>query len=228
MTRFGSWIFYDSVEVFCENVARFVGYRWDSADADAFLGAIERTDVDRDVWFDYPVVGTPALELRFALNEGSGVVSIDVRGEFDAVLEARLDTLCGVLSGVVEPRGPMLRALDDQYHQHAIERSARARLTERSRSTLGLTVADDDDLLRYFGVIPEPAHDPEEPWIRAMTIFVSNHEEVVVSWDLVMASVQVRYVNRGRDVSSWVAEEANLLTGWANAWRQRGGRRVRV
>ena len=89
MASFSGWIFDDSVEYFCEAVSRWVGYPWDHADRDAFLGAIEATGEELDVWFSYPIMGSPPLELRFSLNRGGGVVSILVEGELDSVLLAR-------------------------------------------------------------------------------------------------------------------------------------------
>lgn len=95
MHRIAGWIDEDNLTKVVEYIAALVHYRWDDLDDAALDAGIPNTDADLppDTWFEYPVIGTPELTLRIALNHGDGILSMIIEGEIDDVLAARFDTL---------------------------------------------------------------------------------------------------------------------------------------
>ncbi|MEV0396381.1 hypothetical protein [Polymorphospora rubra] len=84
---------------FLDHLSGYIGYRYDAADEDALIGALEVTDDESpDAWFEYPLVGTPLLRVFLAQAVGSAVISVRVEGDIDAVLAARIETMLDLLS----------------------------------------------------------------------------------------------------------------------------------
>ncbi|WP_436533026.1 hypothetical protein [Actinoplanes sp. HUAS TT8] len=99
MTTVGGWVFEGNVVRFLEHLSRYIGYRYDAADEDALVGALDDTDDESATfWFSYPLQGTPPVVVLLARGVGSSVVSVRVQGELDPVLEARIDTMLSLLS----------------------------------------------------------------------------------------------------------------------------------
>lgn len=92
-----SWIDEDNVVAALEYVSTLIGYRYDAADEDALIGALDQTDDETDRWFEYPLSGTPVLTVRLARAVGGSVVSAGVTGVMDDVLAARVETILDLL-----------------------------------------------------------------------------------------------------------------------------------
>ena len=68
--------------------------RWSGRlDEVALVGALEGTDDEDDRWFEYSLQGLPPLMVCLARQEGCSEVIVVVRGGFDDVLAARIETL---------------------------------------------------------------------------------------------------------------------------------------
>ncbi|GAA4547645.1 hypothetical protein [Amycolatopsis samaneae] len=95
MGETGGWIREENLAKVMAYLAGLVDYDWDDFDADALDAGIPPTDADlpTDTWFEYPVVGMPALSLRIAREQGAGLLSMYITGDFDSVLAARFETL---------------------------------------------------------------------------------------------------------------------------------------
>ncbi|MEV6965223.1 hypothetical protein AB0M47_08905 [Hamadaea sp. NPDC051192] len=94
----GGWVAEDNVVTALQQLSFYIGYRYDAADEDALVGALEDTDDDTDdLWFEYPLSGSPALTVRLAQAIGGSVVSAGVTGVMDDVLAARVETVLDLL-----------------------------------------------------------------------------------------------------------------------------------
>ena len=125
--------------------------------------------------------------------------------------------MCDLLSDLVQLREPgVVRAILDLALQHGRDQASGEPAAAHRGEGRGLAVAEDDDWLRCFGVVPTSGSTVGEPWIRSMNVPLSAREILRVSWDLVGASVRVVYSVRGRAVVDRFCEGATLLTGWAN------------
>src|SRR5580692_3879809 len=89
------WIFEDNLQLFLTLAARLIGYTIDDSDRDAVHFGIEDTDIWANNWYDYPLVGTPPIHLRFARPE---VVSwLAVRCETENEIDSRIQSLVRIL-----------------------------------------------------------------------------------------------------------------------------------
>ena len=92
------WVFEDNVVQFLQLVSRYIRYPYDDLDEVAVTGALDRTDDEFvDGWFSYPLPGTPPLTVSLARAVGGSQVSVQVEGDIDPVLRARLETLFDLL-----------------------------------------------------------------------------------------------------------------------------------
>ena len=93
------WVWSANVRALVRLLSLLVGYRFDHWDWDAVSAGLAATDEKRaDGWFAYPLAGTPQLEVRLANSPGSDVVNVQVRGEPDPTLVAKVSTLLLVMS----------------------------------------------------------------------------------------------------------------------------------
>lgn len=79
------------------HLSSITGYAFDSLDADAVETGLVGTDVDEDAWFEYPLSGSPRLDVSLARNPGAFPVAVRVVGGRDELLRARIETLLAVL-----------------------------------------------------------------------------------------------------------------------------------
>lgn len=56
-----------------------------------------------------------------------------------------------------------------------------------------MIVHDDDDWLRCFGVLPQTHSASDEEWVRELTLYVSDTEQVLLTWDVHDESVRLSY-----------------------------------
>ncbi|MET0491753.1 MAG: hypothetical protein ABW000_01350 [Actinoplanes sp.] len=92
------WIYEDNVVRFLHHLSAYIGYRYDAADEDALVGALDDTDDESLTgWYQYPLQGTPPVVVSLARAVGDGIVMVRVDGGIDAVLEARVDTLLDLM-----------------------------------------------------------------------------------------------------------------------------------
>ena len=79
-------------------ISFYVDYNFDDTDWEAVAATIPETDHEVEGgWYEYPLMGTPPLMVSAAQSVGADPVMVRIRGEMDAVLHARLDTLVSVL-----------------------------------------------------------------------------------------------------------------------------------
>jgi hypothetical protein len=98
VTTVGGWIDEKNVVRFLSHLSGHIAYRYDTADEDALVGALDDTDDESETaWFRYPLMGTPAVVVRLARAVGGSVVSVRVEGDIDMILGARIETMLDLL-----------------------------------------------------------------------------------------------------------------------------------
>jgi hypothetical protein len=97
----GGWVWAVNVPALMRQLATLIGYAYDEFDEDAVEAGLAGTDADQaSGWYDYPLIGQPALTVGLAQNVGAEPVSVRVVGDMDPVLAARVDTVISVLAAV--------------------------------------------------------------------------------------------------------------------------------
>jgi hypothetical protein len=92
------WVNEDNVVRLLAQISGLIGYSYDDLDEAALSGALDGTDDESfDKWFQYPLVGSPALMVHLAQSPGSTVVGVRIEGDIDAVLAARIETSVDLL-----------------------------------------------------------------------------------------------------------------------------------
>lgn len=93
------WLPPDHVRVALEQISRWIGYSFDMSDwAAVEFGLIDTDAEDPDRWFDYPLMGDPALTVRLARDIDADLFLMEVRGQISAELCARTETLFDLLT----------------------------------------------------------------------------------------------------------------------------------
>lgn len=93
------WVWYANTKTVFEYLAGWIGYSFDNLDWEAIEVALPWTDADReDAWYEYSLIGDPVLTVRVADNPGDDIVTFEITGTMDPVLEARIDTALSLLS----------------------------------------------------------------------------------------------------------------------------------
>jgi hypothetical protein len=97
----GGWILPANVRTLMFWTAHYVGYSFDESDWQAVRAALPMTNAEQaSGWYDYPLIGSPALTVWLAQVPGDSSVSVRVTGLMDEVLAARFETLIHVLQDV--------------------------------------------------------------------------------------------------------------------------------
>ncbi|MFE6547009.1 hypothetical protein ACFVHS_01175 [Streptomyces sp. NPDC057746] len=87
----GHWTFETNLRPLCESVAEFAGYEFDDSDWQAIETALPATDVERDNWYEYPLLGRVPLTLLVAADPESYVVFVRFAGEPDERTKAQIE-----------------------------------------------------------------------------------------------------------------------------------------
>ncbi|MFG2454749.1 hypothetical protein ACGFSG_35865 [Streptomyces sp. NPDC048512] len=87
-----SWIIDVNLRPLCESIAEFAGYEFGDSDWRAVETALPATDVEQDEWYEYPIVGQPAISLLVAVDPGSSVVFVRVRGVNNERAKLQIET----------------------------------------------------------------------------------------------------------------------------------------
>ena len=82
------WILEGNLRPMVEFASYVVGYEFDDIDWDAVALGLRDTDVEKEAWFEYPLVGDRSLSLKVALSPGEIVAWVWV--DTDPELETRL------------------------------------------------------------------------------------------------------------------------------------------
>ncbi|MFD3451735.1 hypothetical protein ACFWVC_06100 [Streptomyces sp. NPDC058691] len=96
----GGWVFEENLRPLCRLLSDLVGYDFDDSDWQAVEYGLSTTDDDRAGadWFLYPLVGRGRVDVRMARSAGGSVVSVQLLGAADEVLEAQVEVLIRFLS----------------------------------------------------------------------------------------------------------------------------------
>ncbi|MFE6618210.1 hypothetical protein ACFZBP_10925 [Streptomyces sp. NPDC008086] len=100
------WILDTNLRALCESVAAFVDYDFDDSDWQAVETALPTTDVERSVWYDYPLMGRVPLTLYVADDPGSSVVFVRFAGQPDSRTVARIEAALHIFTFWEVRRGP--------------------------------------------------------------------------------------------------------------------------
>ncbi|GAA2264539.1 hypothetical protein GCM10010415_30690 [Streptomyces atrovirens] len=85
------WIIDANLRPLCESVGAFAGYEFGDSDWQAVETALPATDIERDAWYDYPLLGHVPLTLFVAADPGSSVVFVRVAGVSDDRTAAQVE-----------------------------------------------------------------------------------------------------------------------------------------
>jgi hypothetical protein len=97
----GGWILPGNVRPFMFWTAYYVGYSLDETDWESIKTALPATNTESATgWYDYPLIGSPGLQVWLARTPDDSSVSVRVIGGLDEVLAARFETLIHVLQDV--------------------------------------------------------------------------------------------------------------------------------
>lgn len=95
------WILAGNVRTLMFWIAHYVSYSFDEGEWQAVQAALPATNSElASGWYDYPLIGSPALTVWLAGTPGDTPVSVRVTGDMDPVLAARFETLIHVLQDV--------------------------------------------------------------------------------------------------------------------------------
>ena len=97
MLEVSGWVSSGNVTKLCQTIADYAHTRWDDLDQDALDGLLPSTDSEANEWFEYVIAGTPKLLIRLAIDVGTDVVQVRVRGDMGDVFAARMDTAIDLL-----------------------------------------------------------------------------------------------------------------------------------
>jgi hypothetical protein len=89
------WIPEDNLALFLRLVSKFTDYSWTDGDWDAVRFGIRDTDEKHQIWYDYPLMGTPPVHLDFAC--ASAPPRLVVRWETHENIAARIEALSLIL-----------------------------------------------------------------------------------------------------------------------------------
>lgn len=73
------WIIDKNLKPCCEILAAYVSYDFDDGDWQAILIGVEKTNIEQNVWFDYPLIGNETVRFRIANDVGTTVVFVDIQ-----------------------------------------------------------------------------------------------------------------------------------------------------
>jgi hypothetical protein len=95
------WILPGNVRTFMFWLAHYIGYSFDDNDWATVEAALPATNSEQaSGWYDYPLIGSPALQVWLAKTPGDTPVSVRVTGDLGLILAARFETLIHVLQDV--------------------------------------------------------------------------------------------------------------------------------
>ena len=99
--RVSGWVWPSNVRQLFTWLSLYVGYAFDESDWQAIETALPDTDNEAENgWYNYPIAGVPPLRVSVARSGDADPVMVNVSGDMDAVLEARIDTLVSVMADV--------------------------------------------------------------------------------------------------------------------------------
>lgn len=96
----GGWVWRANVHTMMLWLASFAGHNYDDLDAQAVNHGVGTSDSEQEHWYGYTLSGDRTLNVRLARDPNGSEVEVEVSGQMDAVLAARVETLVGVLADV--------------------------------------------------------------------------------------------------------------------------------
>jgi hypothetical protein len=94
-----SYFYLDQLRPALELISEIMGYEFDAADWAAVEYGIQGTDPDEDGWFDYPIVGSTAVDVHLAAGDpDSGFVLLRMSGEVTSAQATRVETVIDVVN----------------------------------------------------------------------------------------------------------------------------------
>ncbi|WP_448266650.1 hypothetical protein [Nostoc sp. DSM 114159] len=88
-----NWIFDKNLKPLIEILAMFCDCKIDQDDLDTIYSGVQKTDYEKDVWFEYEYTGS--LKFKVAQDVGSCVIFVDVLA--DEGLEAKVAVAIEIL-----------------------------------------------------------------------------------------------------------------------------------
>jgi hypothetical protein len=88
------WLPEGNLQLFLQRLSEFTGYAFADWDWDAVRFGLRDTDEARNVWYEYPLMGTPPVQLAFARLSPARIL---VRWQTEEALDARIEALVTIL-----------------------------------------------------------------------------------------------------------------------------------
>lgn len=98
------WVWDENVNRLMRHLGYAVGYEFDDLDRGAVETGLANTDAEQDSWFDYPLAGERQVTVALAKEPDARPVMVQVSGDLDSNLAARIETLITVFSDSGEDR----------------------------------------------------------------------------------------------------------------------------
>ena len=73
------WVMPESVQARASYLSGLIGYPFDDADWIAIEFGLERSDNERGLWFTYPLMGEPPIELALAAEPEAAPVMVRIQ-----------------------------------------------------------------------------------------------------------------------------------------------------
>ncbi len=75
----GTWVFPESLKATVTSICSWINYPFDDADWAAIDVGLQDTNIDAELWFHYPLIGRPALQILVARDVNATPVGIEIR-----------------------------------------------------------------------------------------------------------------------------------------------------
>lgn len=94
------WVWPSNVKALATSLSRWVGYPFDDADWTSIDFGLRQTNWDQEVWFAYPLMGVPPLELRLAKEDAADPVGVIIMATRDLPepLFTRIETTLSIFN----------------------------------------------------------------------------------------------------------------------------------
>ena len=73
------WIYEENLKPLMETVSLFIDYNFDGRDWLAISNGIRDMDGEKDIWYEYQLIGNQTIAVKIANDPGSSVVMIQLQ-----------------------------------------------------------------------------------------------------------------------------------------------------
>ncbi|KJH70683.1 hypothetical protein [Aliterella atlantica] len=85
-----NWIYEENLKLLLETLSCLVDYSFDESDWVAFNIGIVNTNVEKDEWYEYQLIGKQTIEVKIAADPGSCVIHVQLQSKPDVEEKAEV------------------------------------------------------------------------------------------------------------------------------------------